>query len=50
MSTKFQNLTDYNPENVQDASGMRFAILVSEWNPAVTEKLKEGVYKTLLKY
>jgi len=50
MSTKYQNLTDYNPENVPDASKMRFAILVSEWNPAVTEKLKEGVYNTLLKY
>ena len=50
MSTKYQNLTDYNPENVPDASDMRFAVLVSEWNPAVTEKLKEGVYNTLLKY
>jgi len=50
MSTEYQNLTDYNPENVPDASDMRFAIIISEWNPAVTEKLKEGVYNTLLKY
>ena len=50
MSTKYQNLTDYNPENVPDASDMRFAIIVSEWNPVVTEKLKEGVYNTLLKH
>ena len=50
MSTKYQNLTDYNPENVPDASAMRFAITVSEWNPDVTEKLKESTYNTLLKY
>ena len=50
MSTKYQNLTDYNPENVPDASAMRFAIIVSEWNPDVTEKLKESTYNTLLKY
>jgi len=49
MSTKYQNLTDYYPENVPDASEMRFAVIVSEWNPDVTENLKEGVYKTLLK-
>jgi 6,7-dimethyl-8-ribityllumazine synthase len=50
MSTQYQNLTDYNPENVPDASTMRFAITVSEWNPDVTEKLMESAYNTLLKY
>ena len=50
MSAKYQNLIDYNPENVPDASDMRFAIIVSEWNPDVTEKLRIGVYRTLLKY
>ena len=49
MSTQNQNLTDYTPENLPDASDMRFAIIVSEWNPDVTEKLKEGAYNTLLK-
>ncbi|MCL1932251.1 MAG: 6,7-dimethyl-8-ribityllumazine synthase [Candidatus Azobacteroides sp.] len=50
MATQYQNLSDYHPDNVPDASAMRFAILVSEWNPAVTEKLKEGAYNTLIKY
>ena len=50
MATQYQNLTDYNPENVPDASAMRFAVIVSEWNPDVTEKLKVGVYNALLKY
>jgi len=50
MATQYQKLINYNPENVPDASAMRFAIIISEWNPEVTEKLEEGVYKTLLKY
>ena len=50
MSAKYQNLTDFNPEDIPDASNMRFTIIVSEWNPDVTEKLKEGAYNTLLKY
>ena len=50
MATQYQNLSDYNPEHVPDAGGLRFAILVSEWNSSITEKLKEGAYNTLLKY
>jgi len=50
MATQFQNLSDYNPEIVPDASAMRFAIIVSEWNPSVTEKLREGAYNTLIRY
>ena len=50
MATQFQNLSDFHPKTVPDASAMRFAIIVSEWNPAVTEKLKEGAYNTLIKY
>ena len=50
MATALQNLSDYNPETVPDASRLRFAIVVSEWNPEITEKLKEGAYNTLLKH
>jgi 6,7-dimethyl-8-ribityllumazine synthase len=49
MATEFQYLSDYNPESVPDASDMCFAIIVSEWNSVITEKLKEGAYNTLLK-
>jgi 6,7-dimethyl-8-ribityllumazine synthase len=49
MATKFQHLSDYNPESVPDAGDMRFAIVVSEWNTEITEKLKEAAYNTLLK-
>jgi len=50
MSTRYHKLTNYNSENVPEASDMRFAVIVSEWNPTVTEKLKEGVCNTLLKH
>jgi len=50
MATQYQNLSDNNPENVPHAGAFRFAIIVSEWNPTITEKLKESAYSTLLKY
>ena len=48
MATKKQNLSDFNKENVPDATGMSFGIVVSEWNPEITNALYEGAYKTLL--
>jgi len=50
MATALQNLSVYNSETVPDASLLRFAIVISEWNPEITEKLKEGAYNTLLKH
>jgi len=50
MATQYQNLSNNDSEIIPDASAMRFAIVVSEWNPEITEKLKEGVCNTLLKY
>jgi len=50
MATQFQKLSDYHPENLPDAGALRFAIIVSEWNPEITGQLKEGAYNTLLKY
>ncbi|MDR0612842.1 MAG: 6,7-dimethyl-8-ribityllumazine synthase [Dysgonamonadaceae bacterium] len=50
MATELQNLSAYNPETVPDASNMHFAVVVSEWNPEITEKLKEGACGTLLRH
>jgi len=50
MATQYQNLSDSNLKDVPDANAMCFAIIVSEWNSAITEKLKEGAYNTLLNY
>jgi len=45
MSTR--NLSGYDPESVPDASGMRFGIVVSDWNREVTEALLSGAVKIL---
>ena len=41
------NLSAYEPDNVPDASEMRFGIVVSEWNSEITLALLEGAVKTL---
>jgi len=50
MATELQPLSDYNESSVPDASEMIFAIVVSEWNSEITDKLKEGAVETLLKH
>ena len=50
MATKYQNLSEHNPNKVPDASGMTFGIVVAEWNSEITNKLKDGAYGTLIRY
>ncbi|MBP1530679.1 MAG: 6,7-dimethyl-8-ribityllumazine synthase [Bacteroidaceae bacterium] len=50
MATAFHNLSDYDPESVPSAEGMRFGIVVSEWNREVTGGLLQGAHDTLLKH
>ena len=49
MATKYHNLSDYDAESVPDASGMKFGIVVSEWNHGITDALLEGAHSTLIK-
>lgn len=48
MATR--NLSEYNVENVPDASNMCFGIVVSEWNSEVTGALLDGCVSTLEKH
>ena len=50
MATAYQNLSSYDFNKVPDASGMRFGVVVSEWNSRITEKLLEGACNTLEKH
>ena len=50
MATKNQNLSNYDTDKVPDASDLRFGIVVSEWNPEVTEALRKGAENTLIKH
>ena len=47
MATKNTNLSFFNKEDVPNAKGLTFGIVVSEWNPNVTEKLYKGAYEAL---
>ena len=49
MATKLHNLSDYDPTPVPAATGMRFGIVVSEWNHSITGTLLEGAHNTLVK-
>jgi 6,7-dimethyl-8-ribityllumazine synthase len=49
MATKNHNLSDYNPQTLPDATGMKVGIVVSEWNENITAALLEGARQTLMR-
>ena len=49
MATKFHNLSEYDLNSVP-SQGMRFGIVVSEWNNNITGALLQGAYDTLTKH
>lgn len=50
MTIKKNNLSQYDPNTVPDASAMKFAVVVAEWNHEITGSLLEGALKTLKKH
>ena len=50
MATSLKNLSSYDPDNVPDASGKRFGIVVAEWNVEITGALLKGAVETLKKH
>ncbi len=48
MATINKNLSEFTDTNLTDISDKKFAIIVSEWNEAVTGALFDGAYATLL--
>ena len=48
MAAKNTNLSQYNKEEVPNAKGLRFGIVVSEWNGTITNNLYNGAYDTLI--
>ncbi|WP_373280003.1 6,7-dimethyl-8-ribityllumazine synthase [Marinilabilia salmonicolor] len=49
MATNLKNLSDYDPTQVPSAEKMKFGIIVSEWNPVITDALMQGARDTLIK-
>jgi len=50
MATAQHNLSEYDPTSVPSGAGRRFALVVSEWNIAITDALRKGAKETLLKH
>jgi len=50
LASALKNLSSYDANSVPSAEGMRFAIVVSEWNTEITEALTLGAKETLLKF
>lgn len=48
MATKNTNLSQISKEEVPNAKGLRFGIVVSAWNESVTNNLYNGAYDTLI--
>lgn len=47
MASHLQNLSEYEPDKLPHAGGMRFGIVVSDWNRDVTHSLLRGALETL---
>lgn len=50
MATAYHNLSEYDITTVPSAEGMRFGIVVSEWNENITAALLHGAEETLKKH
>ncbi|MCF8321194.1 MAG: 6,7-dimethyl-8-ribityllumazine synthase [Flavobacterium sp.] len=48
MATANKNLSNYDKNTIPSAKSFRFGIVVSEWNPAITEGLFTGAETALL--
>ena len=48
MATENTNLSNYDSKTLPDATHLRFGIVVSEWNPTITEGLLKDAVGALL--
>ena len=48
MATKNINFSLFNKEEVSNAKGLTFGIVVSEWNANITDNLFKGAYDALI--
>ena len=48
MATANKNLSVYDKTTIPNAKDLRFGIVVSEWNPEITEGLYSGAFDALL--
>lgn len=47
MATENKNLSTYDKNTIPNTNGLRFGIVVSEWNTQITEGLYKGAFEAL---
>ncbi|MFO7868767.1 MAG: 6,7-dimethyl-8-ribityllumazine synthase [Bacteroidales bacterium] len=50
MATSLKNLSDYNAQDIPDASALSVGIVVSEWNSDINNNLLQAAVSTLQKH
>jgi 6,7-dimethyl-8-ribityllumazine synthase len=50
MASALKNLSQYDEQNMPDASAMHFGLVVADWNAHITHALYEGCFDTLIKH
>ncbi len=50
MATASHNLSEHDPASVPSGAGLRFGLVVSEWNREITDALRKGAIGTLIQY
>ena len=48
MATQHNSLSYFNKEEIPNCKNLKIAIVVSQWNQLITDKLKKGAEKTLI--
>ncbi len=48
MATSEKNLSSYDKNTIPNAKDFRFGIVVSEWNPSITEGMFQGAFEALI--
>ena len=48
MATENKNLSVYDKSKIPSAEGLRFGIVVSEWNANITDSLYQGAFDALV--
>jgi 6,7-dimethyl-8-ribityllumazine synthase len=47
MASHLQNLSAFDPEDIPPAKGMKFGIVIADWNREITHNLLKGAIQTL---
>ncbi len=50
MASALKNLSSYDENSIPDIKGLKFGVVVAEWNKEITHALYEGCFDTLIKH